>query len=93
MDLAFSQAFWTFVRATSAMDINGSTPTAQQNSTLIMMYLHTVRMVFSKLLEDRRQGVLTLDFMTKMAATTSEAEMEEFVTNVSLLLIRSISEK
>ena len=67
------------------MDITGSTPTAQQNSTLIMMYLHTVRMVFTKLLEDRKQGVLTLEFMTKMAAITTEADMETFVTNVSLL--------
>ena len=66
------------------MDISGSTPTAQQNSTLIMMYLHTVRMVFSKLLEDRKHGVLTLEFMTKMAATTSEEDMEAFVKNVSL---------
>ena len=84
IDIALSQAFWTFVYATSAMDITGSTITAQQNATLIIMYLHTVRMVFAKLLEDRRQGVLTLDFMTKMAATTSEADMEKFVKEVSV---------
>lgn len=64
------------------MDMSGSSITAQQNATLIMMYLHTVKMVFSKLLKDRKQGVLSLDFMTKMAATTSEEEMEEFIKKV-----------
>ena len=82
LDLAFSQAFWTFVFATPAMELSGASITAQQNATLIMMYLHTVRMVFAKLLKDRRQGVLSLDFMTKMAATTSEEEMETFVKTV-----------
>ena len=68
--------------ATPAMELSGATVTAQQNATLIMMYLHTVRMVFTKLLKDRKQGVLSLDFMTKMAATTSEESMEEFVKTV-----------
>ena len=83
LDVAFSQAFWTFIYATPAMDISGASITAQQNATLIMMYLHTVKMVFSKLLKDRRQGVLSLDFMTKMAATTSEEEMENFIKKVT----------
>ena len=64
------------------MDLTGATVTAQQNATLIMMYLHTVRMVFAQLLKDRRQGVLSLDFMTKMAATTSDESMENFVKKV-----------
>lgn len=65
------------------MDMSGASITAQQNATLIMMYLHTVKMVFAKLLKDRKQGVLSLDFMTKMAATTSEEEMEEFIKKVN----------
>ena len=74
------------------MEMTGSTVTAQQNATLTMMYLHTVRMVFTKLMEDRGgKGVLSLDFMTKMAATSSEEQMEQFVKTVSKnLLLNSL---
>ena len=79
MDVSFTQAFWSYVKATEAMELYGATITAQQNSTLTMMYLHTLRMVFGKLLEDREHGVLTLDFLVKMAAVKSEEDMDKFV--------------
>ena len=79
MDIAFGQAFWAYVRATEAIELYGATITAQQNATLIMMYLHTLRMVFSKLLEDRSDGVLTLAFLQKMASVKTTEEMDKFV--------------
>ena len=79
MDVAFTQAFWTYVKATEALELYGATVTAQQNSTLTMMYLHSMRVVFSKLLEDRDDGVLTLAFLQKMAAVKTAEEMDKFV--------------
>ena len=79
MDVAFTQALWSYVRATEAIELYGATITAQQNATLIMMYLHTLRMVFSKLLDDQKEGVLSLSFLTKMAAVKTEKEMDDFV--------------
>lgn len=79
MDVAFTQALWTYVRSTEAIELYGATITAQQNATLVMMYLHTLRMVFSKLLDNQKDGVLSLSFLTKMAAIKTEGEMDEFV--------------
>ena len=79
MDVGFTQAFWAYVRGTEAMELYGATITAQQNATLTMMYLHSLRMVFAKLLEDRTDGVLTLAFLQKMAAVKTADEMDKFV--------------
>ena len=79
MDRAFTQSLWTYVRATEAMEIFGSTVTAQQNSTLVMMYLHTLRLVFGKLVKNKDDGVLSLTFLTKMAKVKSDNEMDAFV--------------
>ena len=79
MDKAFTQAFWTYVRGTEAMELFGSTVTAQQNATLVMMFLHTLRLVFGKLIQDKNEGVLSLTFLTKMAAVKSDKEMDTFV--------------
>ena len=79
MDKAFTQAFWTYTRATEAMELYGSTVTAQQNSTLVMMYLHTLRLVFGKLVQNKDDGVLSLTFLTKMAAVKSDEDMDKFV--------------
>lgn len=79
MNVGFVQAFWSYLRGTEAMELYGATLTAQQNATLTMMYLHSLRMVFAKLLEDRVDGVLTLAFLQKMAAIKTAEDMDKFV--------------
>ena len=65
-DLAFSISFWTFVRTTPVININASPVESKHCSMLIMMYLHALRIIFSRLLEDGKKGILSGKFLIKI---------------------------
>ena len=82
IDIAMSQSFWTYVRTTNVMEFNGSSIESQQNSTLIMVYLHVLRMVLGKFLEDTTNGPLSLNFLKELATINEEDKMIEFINQV-----------
>ena len=81
INIAFSIAFWTFVRSTPVIDINASMVESKHNSMLIMMYLHALRIIFDRILEDDKKGILSASFAKKLSQIKSESEMDkEMVT-------------
>ena len=79
IDIAFSIAFWTFVRSTPVIDINASPIESKHNSMLVMMYLNALRIIFDRILEDDKKGLLSVNFTKKLAAIGSDEEMKVFV--------------
>ena len=62
IDIAFSLAVWSFIRSTPSMDLDASMIESKHNSMLVMMYLQALRIIFDRILEDDKQGILSVSF-------------------------------
>ena len=89
LGLAAQQSLFQFSNFLPIMSVDGSSQPAKENAVFNLIYINMIRLVFAQMIESTQKPILPLDFFETMAKIDTDEEMDEFVKNVFIPLIRS----
>ena len=89
LQLAAQQALWQFANALPLINIDDSTQSAKENSVFSLIYINLVRIVLGQMVQGTDKPLLSLEFLTKLAKIEDSTEMERFVNEEFIPLVRS----
>ena len=89
LGLAAQQSLFQFANFLPIMDVDGSSQPAKENAVFNLIYINMVRMVFAQMIDNTQQPILSLDFFNAMAQIDTDEEMDTFVQEVFIPIIRS----
>ena len=71
------------------MGVDGSSQPAKENAVFNLIYINMIRMVFAQMAEDTQKPILSLEFFNQMAQIDTDEEMDAFVKDVFIPLVKS----
>ena len=89
LQIAAQQALWQFTNSLPRIEINDSTQSAKENAVFSLIYINLARITLGQMIQGTSQPILSLDFLTKLAQIDNEADMDRFVQNDFIPLVRS----
>ena len=89
LQIAAQQAIWQFANSLPMIHINDSTQSAKENAVFSLIYINFVRITLGQMIESTDKPLLSLEFLTKLSKIENSDEMEAFVANEFVPLVRS----
>ena len=88
IQLGSIQALWQFTNTLGVVVTSKSTREAKENAVVTLIYINVTRMVLAQMLGPNKDKILSSNFLEKLSKVQTDKEMEEFVKNEFLPLIR-----
>ena len=89
LQLAAQQALWQFANSLPLINVNESTQSAKENSVFSLIYINLARITLGQMITDTDKPLLSLNFLTKLSKIENSDEMEDFVRDEFVPLVRS----
>ena len=89
LNIAAQQALMQFANFLPIMVVDDSSQSAKENAVFNLIYINLIRMVFAQLIQSTTKPILPLEFFNKMSKIDTDKDMEEFVKNEFIPLVRS----
>ena len=89
MELAAQQAIIQFADSLQIMNVEDSSDAAKEEAVFNLIYMNLLRIAFGQMITSTESPIVPIDFFNKMSRVSNADEMEDFVKNEFIPVVRS----
>ena len=86
--LAYSQALWQFISTLAVSKVQNSSQQAKENAAMTLVYINALRSTLLLIMNNMKDKLFSINFVSAMAAIKTDDEMKEFVQMQFVPLIK-----
>ena len=79
LNFAYTQTLWQFADTMSVSKLHHSSQQAKENAVMTLVYINTLRITLALMLLKNDGQLMTIEFVTEMAAIKNDEDMKKFV--------------